>query len=481
MNIALSIAVTVILTIFNGYFSMSEMALSTAHKVLLDHDAEEGDRRAATAADAVESPDRFLATIQVGITLLGFFSSAFAATSLSEPFGAWLSGFGLDQGFANGLATAIITLIVSYFSIVVGELVPKRMAMADAEGVTKRVIGPLSGFAHVVHPLVWLTAASANGLARLLHIKGIEDRQEVSEDEIRYMVRDSDELSDEEKSMIHEVIDLGDTKAREVMVPRVDVTFVEDDTTVGAVIDVMQDKGYSRIPIYHEDIDRIVGIAHIKDLIGPTMDNHEANASIKRYMRRADFVPDTKDIIPLLSEMRSTHDHMVIVVDEYGGTAGVLTIEDIVEEIVGEIEDEFDPDNKYLTQLSEREWLVDGRYSIDDAIELGWPIEDSEEYETIAGFVLDEFDGLPRPGDEIQLEGYTFHVQSLRGRRVSLVRVQAPEPQPDDQGEEDEQDDRSWRDRLGKGGRDEGDDKDDRPGKSDRSDGADQEPADREG
>ncbi len=431
MNIAISIAVTVILTIFNGYFSMSEMALSTAHKVLLDHEAEEGDKRAAAASDAVENPSRFLATIQVGITLLGFFSSAFAATSLSEPMGAWLSGFGLDQGLANTLATVIITLIVSYFSIVVGELVPKRIAMADAEGVAKKVTGPLRGFSKVVHPLVWLTAASSNGLALLLHIKGTEDRQDVSEDEIRYMVRDSDELSAEEKSMIHEVIDLGDTNAREVMVPRVDVTFVEDDTTVGTVIDIMQDKGYSRIPIYHEDIDRIVGIAHIKDLIGPAMDNHAAADPIKRYMRHADFVPDTKDIIPLLSEMRGAHDHMVIVVDEYGGTAGIITIEDIVEEVVGEIEDEFDPDNKYLTQLSEREWLVDGRYSIDDAIELGWPIEDSEEYETIAGFILDEFDGLPRPGDEFQLEGYTFHVQSLRRRRVSLVRVTAPEPQED--------------------------------------------------
>ena len=428
MHIALSIIFTILLTIANGYFSMSEMALSTAKKVLLDHEAEEGDVRAAIASAAVENPSRFLAAIQVAITLLGFFSSAFAATSLSEPFGAWMESLGMDSGISRSVATVIITLVVSYFSTVVGELVPKRIAMADAEAVAKKVAGPINGFSTFTRPLVVLTASTANAVARLLHIKSTDDRQEVSEDEIRYMVTDSDELSDEEKSMIHEVIDLGDTKAREVMVPRVDVTFMEDDSTLGDVLDVMRKTGYSRIPIYHGDIDRIVGIAHIKDLIGPTIDHHAAGEGIKRYMRKPDFVPDTKDIIPLLSEMRGAHDQMVIVVDEYGGTAGVITVEDIVEEVVGEIEDEFDPDNKYLTQLGEREWLVDGRFSVDDAIELGWPIKDSDEYETIAGFVIDVADGLPRPGDEFTVDGYVFHVQSMRRRRVSLLRVSAPEP-----------------------------------------------------
>ncbi|WP_058270790.1 hemolysin family protein [Olsenella massiliensis] len=432
MNIAISIVVTVLLTIANGYFSMSEMALSTARKALLDHDAEEGDQRAAIASVAVEDPAHFLAAIQVAITLLGFFSSAFAATSLSGPLGAQIALWGVEAHLSEALATVLITLVVSYFSIVVGELVPKRIAMADAEAVAKRVVGPINGFAVLTRPLVALTASTANGLARLLHIKSTDDRQDVSEDEIRYLVRGSDELTDEEKSMIHDVIDLGDAKAREVMIPRVDVTFMEDDSSVGDVLAVMRRTGYSRVPVYHEDLDRIVGIAHIKDLIGPVLDDHAQADSIRRHMRKPDFVPDTKDIIPLLSEMRSAHDQMVIVVDEYGGTAGVITVEDIVEEIVGEIEDEFDPDNKYLTQLGAREWLVDGRFPIDDSIELGWPIEDSEEYETIAGFVIDVADGLPRPGDEFVIDGYTFHVQSMRGRRVSMLRVSAPEPRDDE-------------------------------------------------
>ena len=427
MDIALSITVTFLLTLVNGYFSMSEMALSTAKKVVLEHEAEEGDQHAAKAAEVSGDSGEFLAAIQVAITLVGFFSSAFAATNLSAPLAAWMIGLGLGSDIAAPLATVLITLVVSYFSIVVGELVPKRMAMADAEGVAKKVAGPVSTFSALAKPLVWLTAASANGLATLLHIKSADDRQDVSEDEIRYMVTDSEELTEQEKSMIHDVIDLGDTIAREVMIPRVDMCAIEDTQTCAEVLEVMRRTGFSRLPVYHDDVDRIVGIAHIKDIISPIVDEDSGDKRIARYLRQASFVPDTKDIIPLLSEMQSSHDQMVIVVDEYGGTAGIITIEDIVEEVVGEIADEFDPDNKYLTQLSDREWLVDGRFSIDDAIELGWPIDDSAEFETIAGFVLELADSVPQPGDVFTCEGYQFRVQSMRGRRVSMLRVTAPE------------------------------------------------------
>ena len=227
--------------------------------------------------------------------------------------------------------------------------------------------------------------------------------------------------------MIHEIFDLGDTVAREVMVPRVDVAMVEDTATLAEVLDLMRSTGYSRIPVYREDQDAIVGIAHIKDLIGPIVSGNAGGEQIAGYVREADFVPDTKDILPLLSEMQTAHDQMVIVVDEYGGTAGIISIEDIVEEIVGEIEDEFDPDNKYLTRLSRREWLVDGRFSCEDAEELGWPIQESDEYETIAGWIFDTSDSIPDIGDVLEVDGYRFKVQSMRGKRISLIRVTAPE------------------------------------------------------
>ena len=225
--------------------------------------------------------------------------------------------------------------------------------------------------------------------------------------------------------MIHEIFDLGDAVAREVMVPRVDITMCEDTETVAEVLATMRQTGYSRVPVFHEDPDNVAGIAHIKDLIEPALDGR-GGEPIARHLRDAAFVPDTKDILPLLSEMQTSHDQIVVVVDEYGGTAGIITIEDIVEEIVGEIEDEFDPDNKYLTRLSRREWLVDGRFSCDDAIELGWPIQESDDYETIAGWILELCDSVPDIGEVFEVEGYKFKVQSMRGQRISLIRVIAP-------------------------------------------------------
>ena len=434
MDVAISILVTFLLTLANGFFSASEMAVVNAKRAVLEPEAEDGDKRAKSAIDLSSDSGQFLATIQVAITLVGFASSAFAATSLSDPLAKWLTTLGMPAGIAGNIAVVAITLIVAYFSTVIGELVPKRIALSDAESVAKTVAGPIRAFMHLAAPLVWLTSTSADGLSKLLGIKSADERQEVSEEEIKYMVTDSEELSDQEKSMIHDVIDLGDTIAREVMIPRVDMTSVEDTSTLNHVLAVMRRTGYSRIPVYHDSVDRVIGIAHIKDIIRPILDEGKGEARVADFVRTATYVPDTKDIIPLLSEMQTSHEQMVIVVDEYGGTAGVLTIEDIVEEIVGEIEDEFDPDNKYLTKLSDREWLVDGRFSLDDAMDLGWPIEDNEEFETIAGYVLELADKVPHPGDVFEKDGYTFRVQSMRGRRVSLLRVSAPEPveQPDE-------------------------------------------------
>ena len=426
MDVAISILVTFLLTLANGFFSASEMAVVNAKRAVLEPEAEDGDKRAKSAIDLSSDSGQFLATIQVAITLVGFASSAFAATSLSDPLAKWLTTLGMPAGIAGNIAVVAITLIVAYFSTVIGELVPKRIALSDAESVAKTVAGPIRAFMHLAAPLVWLTSTSANGLSKLLGIKSADERQEVSEEEIKYMVTDSEELSDQEKSMIHDVIDLGDTIAREVMIPRVDMTSVEDTSTLNHVLAVMRRTGYSRIPVYHDSVDRVIGIAHIKDIIRPILDEGKGEARVADFVRTATYVPDTKDIIPLLSEMQTSHEQMVIVVDEYGGTAGVLTIEDIVEEIVGEIEDEFDPDNKYLTRLSRREWLVDGRFSCDDAIELGWPLEESDDYETIAGWILELCDSVPDIGEVFEVAGYKFKVQSMRGQRISLIRVIAP-------------------------------------------------------
>lgn len=430
MDIGISIVVTFLLVLVNGYFSMSEMALVNARHVLLQKDAEEGDKRAARALGLASDSGHFLATIQVAITLVGFFASAAAATNLSEPLAAWLASFGIGWlSFISGaLAPILITLVVSYLSIVIGELVPKRIALADAERVSKMVAGPLMVFQKLVSPLVCFTAASANGLSRLLGVKETDERQSVSEEEIKYLVTDNDELLDDEKRMIHDILDLGDMTVHEIMQPRVDMILVEDTETVRQAVDRMRGTGYSRLPMYHEDYDCISGIVHYKDLVPPLMDGKE-NDPVKGYAYEPMFVPETKDIFPLLSEMQTNRQQMAIVVDEYGGTDGLITVEDIVEEIVGEIIDETDMESKYIAEVSKGVWLADGRLPVDDAAALGWPVEESDDYETIAGWLMDTLDVVPQTGNEFDVAGYRFMIQDMRRRRISKMRVERLEPE----------------------------------------------------
>ncbi len=428
MGVGLSILLSFVLIFANGYFSMSEMALVNARKPLLDKEADEGDRNAKVAAELASDPSKFLATIQVAITLVGFFSSAVASTNLSDPFAQWMSSFGIGwlSAIAPAISPILITLAVSYFSIVIGELVPKRMAMANPERISKAVSRSLVVFSTIAKPLVWLTSASASGIAKLLHIKEADEGQ-ISEEEIKYIVSEQEDLSDDEKRMIHDVFDLADTAARQVMVPRVDVTGVEDVSTVAQTLAVMNETAYSRLPVYHEDMDQVLGVANIKDLIQPVLDG-KGDLPITTYMRECMFVPDTKDLLPLLEEMRAGRIQLAVVVDEYGGTAGIVTVEDIVEEIVGEIEDEFDEEEEELTRVNEREWEVDGTFPISDAIDLGWPIEPSDEYETVAGWLMDETDQLPETGDTYEVDGWVFKVTAMDGRRIESVHVTAPEP-----------------------------------------------------
>lgn len=432
MDIWISIIVTFLLVLVNGYFSMSEMALVNAKLVLLQHEAEAGDKRAERAYSLASDSSQFLATIQVAITLVGFFASAAAATNLSEPLASWFASFNVAwlTAIAPGLAPVVITLVVSYLSIVVGELVPKRIALADAEGMSKAVAGPLMVFAKIASPLVTLTSASANGLSKLLRVKNADERQTVSEEEIKYMVTDNDELLEDEKRMIHDILNLGDMSVHEIMQPRVDMILVEDTETVQQALERMHGTGYSRLPVYHEDIDHIVGIVHYKDLMGPFMDSKGADPA-SSYAYEALFVPETKDIYPLLAEMQTNRQQMVIVVDEYGGTDGLITVEDIVEEIVGEIIDESDRENPFVEQASGDTWVVDGRFPVEDAEELGWPVEESADYETIAGWLMNMLDSVPQTGDEFDHDGYRFKILSMRRRRILSVRAERLKAQPD--------------------------------------------------
>ena len=266
--------------------------------------------------------------------------------------------------------------------------------------------------------------SSKQGLKGLFGFLGAQKRQTPSaEEEIKDFVADSDELLDDEKRMIHEILDLGDMDAGEIMTPRVDMILVEDTETVRQAVDRMMGTGYSRLPVFHEDIDRIVGIVHYKDLIAPLMDGR-ADEPVGRHSYDAMFVPETKDIFPLLSEMQTNRQQMAIVVDEYGGTDGLITVEDIIEEIVGEIVDEYDMEGKEITKLSDGVWRVDGRFPVEDAAALGWPVSESEDYETIAGWLIDTLDFVPEMGDEFTVGGYSFKIERMRRSRISTIRVE---------------------------------------------------------
>ena len=247
-------------------------------------------------------------------------------------------------------------------------------------------------------------------------------RRRVSEEEIKELVDDNEELLDDEKRMIGEILALDELTVSDVMQPRVDIIAVEDAETVRAALERMRGTGYSRLPVFHEDLDHIIGIAHYKSLIPAVLDG-DTDGPITEHMQNALFVPETKDLFPLLSEMQTNRQQMAIVVDEYGGTDGLITLEDIVEEIVGEIIDETDSEVPYLTRLTEDEWLVDGRLPVEDAIELGWPVVASDQYDTIAGWLLNTADAVPQVGYELAVDGYRLKVRTMRRRRIRTVQV----------------------------------------------------------
>ncbi len=446
-SLALQVLLIVVLIGIEGYFAAAEIALISARRAALQQKAEEGSKGAKSALALTDDPTRLLATIQIGITFVGFLAAAAGAVSLSKPLEEWLTGFGMPllARVAPGLSVFAVTILISYLTLVFGELVPKRLGLQRAEKVASAVAGPITWLEAAFAPLVALLTVSTAAVARLVGVSGDGGRPGVSEEEIKLLVTEQGSLLDEEKRMIHEIFELGDTVAREVMVPRVDMQLAEDIETVARAAEIMRGTGYSRLPVFHEDHDKIVGIVLLKDLVAPLSEGG-GDDLVTGHMREPVFVPETKGILPLLSEMRATRNQMVIVVDEYGGTAGIVTLEDIVEEIVGEIADEFDRDHRYITRISDSVCVIDGRYSIEEALQRGMPVEESDEYETIAGWMLAKLGHIPVPGERYERKGYEFRVQTMRRSRIARIRVTSTTPpcdppqtatEPDEDGERD--------------------------------------------
>ena len=418
----------VILVLLNGIFSATEIALVTLRRSRIQQLIDEGQKAALRVQHLKANPGRFLAVIQIGINFLGFLASAFAAVSLVDDFAVWLRGFGPLADAANALALVVVTILLTLFTIVFGELVPKQIGLAHAERVALSTARLMEFLGSIFGPLVTILTWVTRRISRLFGADVAADER-ISSEELRLIIEQGGEqgiLEAEEEQMIHAVIELGDQRVHEVMVPRIAMVTLTTSVTMVEAIDTIIEQGHSRIPVYEDTIDEIVGILYAKDLLPFLRPGGAEAPPLRSLLRTPVFVPESMTVDDLLHELQRRKVHLAIVLDEYGGTAGLVTIEDLIEEIVGEIQDEYDVEEPMIVKLSDDEARIDGRAAVDDMAELfdlHLPLEDDDEYDTVGGLIYHRVGGVPKPGDQVTVNGLTLTVETTDGRRVGKVLV----------------------------------------------------------
>ena len=431
--------ILVILILINAFFAAAEIAAISLSETKLKKQAEEGDKKAQRLLKFTQSPDHFLSAIQIAITLAGFLSSAFAADSFSDPLVTWLIDqkgvTALDSRALNNIMVVLITIVLSYFSLVLGELVPKRIAMKKTQAVARFALGPVCAVAAVFRPVIWLLSKSTNGVLRLLHIDPNADQEDVSEDEIRMMVDLGEErgtIEASEKELIENIFEFNNTTAEDVMVHRTDMVMVWAQDTNEDIVNAILTSGRSRFPVYEEDADHIVGILNTRDFLLSAQEEHPKPLS--ELLRPAYFVPESVRTDVLFRDMQSKKVHMAIVVDEYGGTSGLVTMEDLLEEIVGNIYDEFDPlEEKDIEQIEPGVWKVSGSCDLEriaQTLEVEFPEE--EESDTLGGLVFAQLSVIPEDGAQLEVDtrGLRIKVLNFTDRRVEWALVSRLEAVP---------------------------------------------------
>jgi putative hemolysin len=431
-DVWLSIVMVVVFVLIGGVFSGAEIALVSLRESQVRGMAETGGRRGKSVQRLLSDPNRFLAAVQVGVTLAGFFSAAFGASTLSRPLAGWLESRGVSEGLAGTLALVLVTVAISYLSLVAGELTPKRLALQRAEGFSLLVASPLNAIATLSRPVIWLLSKSTDVLVRLFGGDPKVSGESISQEELRDLVAAHESLTSDERRLIDEVFRAGDREVREVMTPRTEVMFLDASMTASRAAKLMADSNWSRFPVVGRDEDDVVGFVHVRDLFLPSHPAGRA-ATVGDLAREVSRLPGTAGVLTALSEMRRENQHLAIVVDEYGGTDGIVTLEDLIEEVIGEIYDEYDeevaPEDKQAPG-GPRE--VDGLLNLDDFTEATGLQLPEGPYETVAGFVLAELGRLPEVGDTVEVEGRTLSVLELDGRRIARLLVgPAPTPQQD--------------------------------------------------
>ncbi len=414
--------VNIVLVLFfillGSFFAAAEIALVSLRESQVERLSQRG-RRGRTLAALVRNPNRFLAAVQVGVTLAGFISAGFGASQIAPAITPVLESWGLSEGWASALSFIGVTIIIAYISLVIGELVPKRIALQRAESTALILAGPVELLARVTRPFIWLLSISTNALVRLLGGNPHSGKEQITGEELRDIVAATEELTAEERALIDDVFDAGDRELREVMLPRTEVAFLDASTPVGEAITEVTDAPHSRYPVIRGSADDVVGVVHIRDLLAPDADR--STRRVGDLARETAFFPGTKQVIPALTEMRRLRQHLAIVVDEYGGTAGIVTLEDLVEELVGDIRDEYD------TEASGPRTDVDGLLNLEDFTdETGVELPDGP-YETVAGFVVSQLGELPTVGATVEVDGHVLTVTELDGRRVARLSVRALE------------------------------------------------------
>ncbi len=427
-----NILLVLLFIIVGGVFAAAEMALVSLRDSQVKALSTRG-KRGQTVARLAENPNLFLSAVQIGVTLAGFLSASFGAATVAPELAPVLQGWGVPSGLADGLALVLITIAISYFSIVLGELTAKRLAMQRAESFAL-TLGPLvNSIAILTRPIIWFLGVSTDLVVRLLGGDPRAGREEVTDEELRAMVSSSATLGDEERQIVDEVFAAGQVTLREAMIPRTEVDFLDGDIPAHKAIRQVAGGSHSRYPVVGRDVDDVLGFLHVRDLFD--LDPAARQAPISQLVRPVASLPDSLRILRALSAMQATNDHMIIVRDEYGGTAGIVTIEDLVEELIGDITDEFDLDRDGAAAADSDE--LDGLTTLEQFAERWGYVLPEGPYDTVAGYLMAELGRLPAVGDlvtvtlaptrgEHEPQEFSFTVTELDGRRVARVHLIGP-------------------------------------------------------
>lgn len=422
-GILANLAVVLVFILIGGFFAAAELALVSLRESQAQRLAAAHPTKGPRLLRLTQDPNRFLAAVQVGVTLAGFLSAGFGASQIAPAVAPWFEGLGLAANWSQTVAFILVTVVIAYLSLVLGELVPKRLALQRSEGIALRTAGVVDLLATVSRPFIWLLSVSTDGIMRLLGGDPDVGRERMTEEELRGLVRTHEELTPAERELIDDVFAAGDRELREVMIPRTEVAFLAHDTSIREAAAEVRELPHSRYPVIGDSTDDVIGFVHVRDILAASMTG--GAPLLQELVRDVARLPGSLRVIPALTEMRDNSQHLAIVVDEYGGTDGIVTMEDLVEELVGDIRDEYDPGlverSQGLDLTAARQ--ISGLLNLDDFTEeFGFPLPDGP-YETVAGYLMHALGRLPVVGDQVLTARCEFVVDALDGRRVDRVRV----------------------------------------------------------